>query len=78
MSDGPIRIFDLETKLAEDENGSFRKSLVDELADELHEVKQKINAGLPPNEFQRASTYATAIEKASAVVEKVWTMGNKS
>ena len=78
MSDGPIRIFDLETKLAEDESGSFRKSLVDDLADELREVKQKINAGLPPEEFQQAEQYANALEKASAVVDKVWNIEHKT
>ena len=72
MSDQPIRIFDMEAKLAADDDGSLRDSLTGGLADELREVKSQINAGLPPDEFQQASDYATALERAAAVVEKVW------
>ena len=72
MSEGPIRIFDLESKLAADDDGTLRRQITDELAAELQQVKQRMNAGLPPDEFQKVESYAAALEKASAVVEKVW------
>ena len=74
MSEQPIRILDLETKLSADHDGSIRNSLTSELGDELRAVKQQINAGLPPEEFQQATLYAAALEKAAAVVEKVWNL----
>ena len=72
MSEQPIRIFEMETKLAQDDDGSFRNALTGALGDEMREVKQHINAGLPPDEFQQATQYAEALERAAAVVEKVW------
>ena len=78
MSDRPLRVFDIETKLAADDDGGFRKGLIEQLNEELHGVKRAINAGLPPEEFQQAEQYAMALERAAAVVRKVWDNEHKS
>ncbi len=68
----PLRILELESKLAKDDDGSFRDNLCESLNDELRGVKRHIDSGLPPEEFEQASQYAQALETAVEVVERVW------
>ena len=74
MTDAQIRVFDLETQLSDDDSGTVQRSLCDALEADLRDAKQRINQGLPPDEFREASKYAAALERASVVVEKVWKM----
>ena len=71
MTDQPFGVFDLESKLAEDTDGSFLRAQQDELAEATLEVKRHLDSGLPPEEFQQAEAYAAALEKASVVLGKV-------
>ena len=71
MSNESIQVFDLEAKLAEDHDGSYQRSLSDELMTEIHDVKRQMNAGLPPEEFKQASAYLAALEKGSEALEKL-------
>lgn len=71
MSSESIQVFDLEAKLAEDHDGSYQRSLVDELMTEINDVKRQMNAGLPPDEFKQVSDYLVALEKGSAAIEKL-------
>lgn len=66
------RVLDLEEKLAQDADGSYRDGLCDSLRNELTNVKRQISAGLPPDEFQEAGKYQAALESAISVVERAW------
>ena len=68
----PTRILDLEHKLADDNDGTYRDSLCESLRSEQQGIKRHMDSGLPPEEFQQASDYANALEAAVNVVEHTW------
>ncbi len=72
MTQPTIRVFDIENQLAGDVDGDLKRKLCEELAEELRVVKQEMNAGLAPEDFQRTEKYASALERASSVVQKIW------
>lgn len=73
----PIRLLDLEDRLAEDSSGAYRGQLIEALRLDLSEVKRRIDAGLSPQEFESADAYRGAIESAIEVVDKVWKLDHE-
>jgi hypothetical protein len=72
MHQSPFRVFELETRIAEDGDGRFLQEVRDSLQAELVEVKSRINSGLEPEQFLSASQYASAVETAADILTKVW------
>ncbi|MBI1247952.1 hypothetical protein GC197_08950 [bacterium] len=71
MSNESIRVFDLEAKLAEDKDGSYQRSLADQLMTEIQDVKRQLSAGLPPDEYKQVSAYLVALEKGTETLQKL-------
>ena len=71
MSDSPVMILEMEEALAEDADGSVRDELVSKLRDDGRVVKQAMDQGLPPEEFEQARKIQDALERAARVVELV-------
>ena len=78
MSQTPIRLLELETKLAEDQGGTYRDSVCESLNTELAALKQHIRAGLPPDQFEQAKALEAALESAASAVQKLWKIEQNS
>ncbi|CAM2065478.1 Type III secretion system, cytoplasmic E component of needle [Sulfidibacter corallicola] len=63
---------DLETKLSEDRDGSFVKSIQERLEEQAHATKRAMDAGLAPDDFAAAGKLKESLETAQTVVEHVW------
>jgi type III secretion system YseE family protein len=72
MADEPLYMLDMEAQLDQDASGAYRKQVLEQLSGCLGEVKAAMDAGLPPETFQRVEKLKDAVEAAGAVVEKVW------
>ncbi|MEM6654262.1 MAG: EscE/YscE/SsaE family type III secretion system needle protein co-chaperone [Planctomycetota bacterium] len=72
MPVGNLKVVDLEEKLHADSDGSLRNELATHLSAVRGEVKRAIDAGLAPDEFERAQQIHTGLERAAAVVDDVW------
>lgn len=73
MSKQPkIRMVELEQRLADDTSGACRDQLCESLHSEAARLKRGMDAGLPPEEFEKARQVAAALNQAAAVVERYW------
>ena len=72
MTDSAPQVFDLESNLTADVDGTFLGQMTESLADEQADVKRRLSAGLAPEEFRAAEQYSVALEAASDVVTKIW------
>ena len=66
------KIFDLETQLADDADGTLLREIKDSLTTEFSEVRRHIDAGVTPEEFKSFNEYSAALQAANNVLEKVW------
>ena len=72
MAQDPQAILEMEEQLKKDTDGTYRKQLLDQLSVSLGEIKNALDAGLAPDEFQAMNQLKDAVEDASTVVENVW------
>lgn len=72
MQEAAAAMLDMEEKLAQDDDGAYRKKVRDILDKHAGEVKRALDAGLPPNEFERAKKIEEAIQAASVTIDGVW------
>ena len=70
---------DMEQQLSQDADGTYRDAVCQKLQDELAAIKKQVDAGLPPEDFDRANKVAEALQKAVGVVRLAWKLEhNKS
>ena len=72
MPDEVFRMVDMERKLADDRNGSYRDQVCRELAEERAALKRRADAGLSPDEFASASRVLAAYDSAERVIRTLW------
>lgn len=72
MNDQPIRLVEMESRLAADAAGAYRDQLLQRFGAEQQSLKRQIDGGLSPAEFEVAQKLTTALDTAGAVVKKVW------
>ncbi|MBF0442328.1 MAG: hypothetical protein HQK54_10520 [Oligoflexales bacterium] len=63
---------DMEDRLFEDKSGFFLKKLSETLLRESLVTKRRLDAKTRPDEFARLSRYASALDAALDVANKVW------
>ncbi len=67
-----IRMTEMEERLAHDDDGSYRDQLLSLLSEEAVSLKAKMDAGLPPEEFQQAEKVHQALLAARRVIDLQW------
>lgn len=67
-----VRMVDMEQKLAADHDGAYRDQLTRQLTDDRQAIKRTIDAGLPPDEFERADRLLAAHDGALQVIATLW------
>ncbi len=72
MDSGSAVFLDLEQKLLDDKNGELKKEMEALLMSNLQEVKRKLDAGLPPKEFNVMKNFQEALESCIRVLNSVW------
>ena len=72
------RILEMEKRLADDKNGSYRDSVCNAFRQELQGVKREMDSGLEPDAFQQAGRYAAALETAVTVMDQTWRLDHGS
>ena len=72
MAQSQIHMVEMETHLSADKDGSYRDSVCAAIDGELAELKQQIDAGLPPEEFEQAERLRESLQRAKGVVQFVW------
>lgn len=65
-------LFELERKLKEDTNGTQRDALLMQLEEQALDVKRKMDAGVPADEFADLNSLYKALEAAARVVAVAW------
>lgn len=65
-------LLSIEEKLVRDDDGTFCRTTVNQLNDYLYRVKQVMNVGCKPEEFEVLDRLKASIETAAVVVENVW------
>ncbi len=63
---------EIEVALKNDTSGQFRQELLEMFAREAGALRQRLNEGVPPDEYERLSRLLAAIEAAMQVVNAVW------
>ena len=71
---GTTMLFDVQDRLAADGDGSERRSLENQLATLHQALKQKLDAGVPPDEFRKLNALMDATTAATEVVANTWNM----
>ncbi len=61
-----------EDRLATDKDGKVKKQLIDQLNQELSDLKSKKNSGLTPDQFACSDALIAAIDDAIKVIELTW------
>jgi hypothetical protein len=63
-----ITLIEMERKLLGDKNGSYRRELLEKLAEYQQFVKSRINGGLNPNGFDVFNKLKQALESAKDTI----------
>ena len=73
MADGVrAALTELEERFANDKDKTELAKVIKELDGHLAQVKEALDAGIAPAEFQKLSKYRTALEEARETVSIVW------
>ncbi len=67
-----IRMTEMEERLAHDDDGSYRDQLLSLISEEAASLKAKLDAGLPPEEFEQAEKVHQALLAAEKVINLQW------
>ena len=78
MSKQNLEMVDLEARIRSDADGSLRNQLCQDFDNELRDVQRQMDAGLAPDDFDRANKLKTAIQTARSVVEVFWQTSQKT
>ena len=78
MADDVFHMVDLEEKIASDASGELRDELCSDLVNEQAALKQRIDQGLPPDEYEKAQRLTAALESARKVVQSMWTLAHRN
>lgn len=70
MEENHITMLEMEEKLARDEGGEYKASLLASLETLITDVKRDMDQGLAPEAFQRAEKIKACAEAAFGVVER--------
>jgi type III secretion system YseE family protein len=69
----PIALTELEEQLRADASGARKKELEDSLYAALADLRREMDAGLPPDEYQKMSTFKEGLEAAVKTLDTSWT-----
>ncbi|MBW2067587.1 MAG: hypothetical protein JRI31_01720 [Deltaproteobacteria bacterium] len=72
MDANSTTFLELEQKLLSDKSGELKKKMEALLMSNLQEVKRKLDAGLPPREFNVMKDFKEALESCLRVLNSVW------
>lgn len=67
-----IHLSDTEARLIQDNDGSYRDQLLNQLFTEATRLKQLRDEGVAPDEFNKIDSLLTAVVAAMEVVDKSW------
>ena len=70
--DANDRLLDIEVKLKDDHDGTYKASLRAQLEGHLQEVEKKLNAGVSPSEYGDLNAILVGLQSARLVLERVW------
>lgn len=73
MAAEKIRVVELEEKIGADSDGALRNEVSQHLRETQAEMKREIDAGLAPEDFDRAQKIYAGLERADAVLNDIWT-----
>lgn len=65
-------LVELERQLAEDTDGKLCDHWCEQLTEQRQALQRTIDAGLPPDEFQRAEKVLSALDAAVHVLRTLW------
>lgn len=63
-----IALVDMERRLLSDKTGEYRRNILKKLDQFLAEIKSKLSAGVPPDEFTVLSKIQEAIRSAHDII----------
>jgi len=72
MSEQNLEMVDLEARIRSDADGALRNQLCADFDNELQGLQRQMDAGLAPDDFDRANKLKAAIQSARSVVEVYW------
>ena len=64
--------FDIQERLAADSGGAARGAVEQDLQTLQQALKRKLDAGVPPAEFERLTTLLDGVTAAGEVVANIW------
>ena len=73
-----IHLSDTEAQLIQDNDGSYRDQLLNQLFTEATRLKQLREQGVSPDEFNKIDSLLTAVVSAMEVVDKSWQQNHSS
>ncbi|MBF0103129.1 MAG: EscE/YscE/SsaE family type III secretion system needle protein co-chaperone [Desulfobacterales bacterium] len=76
MDGESFSLLDIEEKMIKDSAGVYKNELLAKLVTYAAEIKQEIDRGLPPQEFESMNKMMAAIEVSQNVVETIWRQMN--
>ncbi len=69
MADEESISFDLEERLKEDQDGSRKAAILEELSSTQRAVKRRLDDGVAPGEYEKLTRMHAALEAAKQTVE---------
>lgn len=78
MSKKNLEMVDLEARIRSDADGSLRNQLCQDFDNELIGLQRQMDAGLAPDDFERANKLKMAIQTAKSVVDVFWQTSQKA
>jgi len=79
MSEEPrITMVEMEARLAADSSGAYRDEILNCVSGELQSVKRKIDGGLAPDDFAKATALRAALEATEKTVARTWALQHRS
>ena len=72
MENNQVSFTELEEQLRADPSGARKKQVEDDLYATLTALRRHMDTGLPPDEFDRMTTFKVGLESALGTLDKSW------
>lgn len=71
-NDEKFILIDMETGLAKDHSGMYKKEVLQKLIDAKTQLKGRMDKGIAPEEYAPLNAFRDSLDAAYAIVDRLW------
>jgi hypothetical protein len=71
-NENKLVLIDMETGLAKDHAGMYKKEVLQKLIDAKTELKRRMDKGLDPEEYAPLNAFKGSLDAAYSIVDRLW------